>query len=282
MKLPGLISLISILASSKGQGWNITVPQRIIAKLGSNVTIPCNFSYPDTCHTDNVEVYWKTFDKAIDINDNDKNPFVYHPIENLTLEKYKGRTRLVGNKNMRDCSLEILNVTETISNIYMRLVVKDKYSFKRNTVSISLSETGDSSVNSGKGVTSSPYVDAPTDTTPQMTDMAQKISMMHVTIFISVSALLVIIIISGIFCYIKHKRSSSFTREESGYYANFSGASLNQAQREASSKNHENKKLSGLTAIDEPVYVNTEALTGQMDQSMDHMDNVYANVDYSK
>ncbi|XP_026227531.1 uncharacterized protein LOC113169939 isoform X2 [Anabas testudineus] len=105
----------------------------------------------------------------------------------------------------------------------------------------------------------------------------------HVATFVPVSALVIIIIVSGIICYIKCKRSQTFTREESGYYANFSRASSNQAKSETLCKIHEDVKLPEPTVIDEPVYVNTEVTAAApMAQSLDHKESIYANVDYSK
>ncbi|XP_022617697.1 uncharacterized protein LOC111234064 isoform X2 [Seriola dumerili] len=278
MKLLGLISLISIPASS-GQTWNITVQQRINATLDSTVTIPCHFSNPKEYDTDDVKVYWKTFGKTIEINDKDNRAFVYHPNETFMLENYRGRTTLIGDIKKKNCSLQILGFKlDDERKIYMRLSIKQNYSFINHPVNIYGSGPGVTQAANDQAVTSLPFINSlPTSMSTTLGN-----SQMYVAIFIPVSVLLVIIVIAGIFGCIKHKRSKSFTREESGYYANFSRASSNQAQSEASCKNHEKKKLSELKAIDEPVYINTEALTGQMDQSMDHIDNVYANVDYTK
>ncbi|KAK2910383.1 hypothetical protein Q8A73_008098 [Channa argus] len=99
---------------------------------------------------------------------------------------------------------------------------------------------------------------------------------------ISVPVSIVAIVIVGIFCFVKHKRTESFTREESGYYANFSRASSNQAKSEATSIKNENTQLPQQKTIDEPVYVNTEDATGQTEESMDLTENIYVNIVYSK
>ncbi|XP_023275624.1 uncharacterized protein LOC111665006 isoform X1 [Seriola lalandi dorsalis] len=283
MKLLGLISLISIQATA-GQTWKITVDQYINAELGSNVTILCSFSNPKEYDSDDVKVYWKTFGKTIEINDKDKKAFVYHPNETFMLENYRGRTKLIGDIKKKNCSLQIQEISPNDEpTIYMRLSIKENYSFVKNPVNINVPGSGVTQATNDQAVTILPFTNSlPPSTIFSTVSTTLGNSQMYMAIFIPVSVLLVIIVIAGIVGCIKHKRSKSITREESGYYANFSRASSNQAQREASCKNHENKKLSELKAIDEPVYINTEALTGQMDQSMDHIDNVYANVDYTK
>ncbi|TDH11983.1 hypothetical protein EPR50_G00066380 [Perca flavescens] len=89
---------------------------------------------------------------------------------------------------------------------------------------------------------------------------------LYMAIFIPVAALLIIIVVVAIIFCIKKRRSQSFTREESGYYENVSRASSNQAKREESCIKQDNNTLSEVKAIDEPVYINIEAIPSQMDQ----------------
>ncbi|XP_044065397.1 sialic acid-binding Ig-like lectin 10 isoform X2 [Siniperca chuatsi] len=281
MKLPGLIdlSLLLILTSTtKGQTWNVSVTRHINALLGSDVDIPCTFTYPPEHHTKDVQVYWKKPERStFNINDNDKNAFVFHTNETFVVEKYKGKTKLTGDKVKGNCSLKIQNIMENEPNIYVRVIAKgDNYSFKTDFVSISVSGVTPVSLDQDIIVSST--------STPLTTAGTTKMGMtsIYTATFVPVALLLIIIFVAGIVFYIKHKRSQAFTREESGYYANFSTASSNQAKREAFCKKQDNKKLPELKAIDEPVYINIEAPPGQMDQSMDHTDNIYANEDYSK
>ncbi|KAI3360924.1 hypothetical protein L3Q82_013129 [Scortum barcoo] len=90
----------------------------------------------------------------------------------------------------------------------------------------------------------------------------------YIAIFVPIIALLIIILVIGIVCFMKHKRSKTFTREESGYYANFSRAFSSEAKREISCQTHDNKKLpepkvihepTYLKATEDPVYLNLES-----------------------
>ncbi|XP_040899799.1 sialic acid-binding Ig-like lectin 12 [Toxotes jaculatrix] len=278
MKLLGLIPLcLTLILASPGQLWKINVPRHINATLGSNVTILCNFSYPEMYHTDKLQVYWKRRVKSsFNTYDNDQYQYVFHTNDTYVFEWYRGKTMLIGNKAEGNCSLRILNITHSDMGLYVRLIEKEqKFSFYDKSVCIDVSGTSDI-VN----ITSGPILN-PTDASVERTQDTQ----IYVSICVPLSALLIIFLIIGISCGIKHKRKQSFRNEESGYYANFSSASSNQTQRiqaSACGKNHENKKLPELKVIDEPVYINTEAITDQMGQSMDRMDNVYANVDFSK
>lgn len=122
-----------------GQRWTINVTRHINATLGSNVTIPCTFTYPLEHHTKNVEVYWKKPGKKLHIKDKDPNPFVYHTNDTFVLEMYRGKTMLIGNKSNGNCSLKILNVMENEPEIYVRIAAKGQnYSFKAHSVSISV------------------------------------------------------------------------------------------------------------------------------------------------
>ncbi|XP_051261585.1 uncharacterized protein LOC127366566 isoform X2 [Dicentrarchus labrax] len=260
MKLPGLINLclILILASlSKGQKWSIDVPRQINATEGSNVTIPCTFTHPYKSNRQNVQVYWKTLSERFQsqTTDLDKYAFIFHTNETFVIEKYRGKTMLIGDKDKGNCSLKIKDIKFNDPSVYVRIVTNDeKYSFKKILTSIN--------VDGGVPVNSLPITDITFNTlevtTIEMTKMTSTPStQMYTTIFVPVAALLIIIFVGGIIFCIKHKRSKSFTREDSGYYANFRRTSSNQAKREGSYKK-EDKKLPEPQAIDEPVYINME------------------------
>uniref|UniRef100_A0A3Q3KDY0 Immunoglobulin V-set domain-containing protein n=1 Tax=Monopterus albus TaxID=43700 RepID=A0A3Q3KDY0_MONAL len=118
--------------------WNITVTRYINAQWGSEVTIPCVFTYPAKHHTENVQVYWKKPGRSNFVTgDKDVNSFVFHPNDTYVLEKYRRKTMLIGNKNNGNCSLRILNVTDNEPELYMRLIGKgEKYSFRKDFVSL--------------------------------------------------------------------------------------------------------------------------------------------------
>ncbi|XP_031708461.1 uncharacterized protein LOC116386421 [Anarrhichthys ocellatus] len=286
MKLMGLIdlTLILILASnSKGQSWDVHVSGHINATLGSNVTIPCTFTIPPLYQTESVKVYWKKREGSnFDSITNNKNPYVFHPNNTLVLEKYRGKTKLIGDESKGNCSLKINGIRHNEPNIYVRVIAKKEYfSFYDKFVSISVS---------GPGVSPIPPVPAvrilliptfqTTTISSQVSTTQESPPQWQMAISVSVGAILIVIVVVGIVFGIKHKRSKSFTREDSGHYANFSRA--NQLKSEASCKRQEHKEPSELKDIDEPVYINIEAPPDQMAQSTDHSDNIYGNVDYSK
>uniref|UniRef100_A0A8C7XXA2 Immunoglobulin V-set domain-containing protein n=1 Tax=Oryzias sinensis TaxID=183150 RepID=A0A8C7XXA2_9TELE len=119
--------------------WTLTVNTNITVEKGSDVNIPCQFSYPEKHHTQDVKVYWKTDGTSVcSKTDNDKMAFVFHPNQTCVLPEYRGRTKLIGNETSGDCSLQIMNITMG-GVIYVRIVAKgDQNSFKKQNVSISL------------------------------------------------------------------------------------------------------------------------------------------------
>ncbi|KAG7476058.1 myelin-associated glycoprotein-like isoform X2 [Solea senegalensis] len=271
MKFLGLTDLSFILfliSHSEGQTWNITVTPRINAIQGSNVIIPCTFTYPAKYYTKDVQVYWKKPGKRESNNkDRDINPFVFHTNDTFVLSKYRGKTKLIGNKNNGDCSLMIKNIVENERGLYMRVILKGQtYSFYKYPVSIYVHD------NISQEITIPPLY---TPTAKKETTLEPL--KLYVAIFVPLSALVIIILVTTIFCYMKQKRTKSFTRESSGYYANFSRTTSNQPQGEASCTTNENKNPADLKVIDEPVYANTQDFRIHMDQSMDHLDNIYAN-----
>ncbi|XP_060906804.1 uncharacterized protein LOC132984136 isoform X2 [Labrus mixtus] len=256
MKLSGLIELTFLLiltSCAEGIGnWTVNVNDHIEVGRGSSVTIDCTFKCPSTQCDGKVEVYWKKFQmSSFNTKDNDKYAFIYHKNDTYVLEKYRGRTELK-NEGSGDCSLEIKNVTENDSELYVRIITpSEQYSFYNNKVAI--------------------RVVAPAENNSLQ---------MYTTICVPVAALVILIIIVGVFCFIKHKRTQAFTREESGYYENFSRALSNDAKSEISCKKID--ELPELKDIEEPVYVNMKDPLDRVDQSVDHTHNVYGNVDYSQ
>lgn len=126
--------------------WKINVERKITAQPGSTVTIQCNFSYPKEISTNNVTVFWKTVtsDQSNCSNgDKDRNAFVFNPNNHCVLEKYRGKTKLIGDPNKGNCSLQITDITDIEQAIYVRIdVQKDKYSFIKDLVRVSFSING--------------------------------------------------------------------------------------------------------------------------------------------
>lgn len=123
-----------------GQSWGINVTSSIFAPPGSNVTILCDFTYPSEYYTKDVQVYWKRGERSqYAINDHDKNAFVYHTNDTWVLKRYRGKTKIIGNKDEGNCSLMIQGVDQDDTNLYLRVIANgNQYSFYSNSVSITL------------------------------------------------------------------------------------------------------------------------------------------------
>lgn len=114
-----------------GEGWSINVTRHIYATLGSDVIIQCSFTFPSHLNPDNVKVYWRK---------PKEEEFVFHANDSKVLERYRGKTKLIGNKYQRNCSLMIQNIGEEDLQIYLRISVNgSQYSFKEHIVNITLS-----------------------------------------------------------------------------------------------------------------------------------------------
>lgn len=127
--------------------WKINVERKITAQPGSTVTIQCNFSYPKEISTNNVTVFWKMLSVDDQSNcsngDKDRMAFVFNPNNHCVLEKYRGKTKLIGDPNKGNCSLQITDITDIEQAIYVRIdVQKDKYSFIKDPVRVSFSING--------------------------------------------------------------------------------------------------------------------------------------------
>uniref|UniRef100_UPI003AAB3842 uncharacterized protein n=1 Tax=Centroberyx gerrardi TaxID=166262 RepID=UPI003AAB3842 len=211
------LSLILILASdTNGEEWKVNV-RDVNTPLHSNVTIPCNFTYKKpTENVHKLQVYWKISRRISQIKtgDNDLNAFIYHPNPTYVTEEYRGRTHLVGDINNQNCSLMIQNISHNVGPIYLRIATGEEYySYRNYYVRITVS---------GPGGTSVPFTVPRTSTS----------TLIYITTSVPIVAVLIVIfVLCGVFYYRKRKRSQAVTREESGYYANFSRASSTQAKR---------------------------------------------------
>lgn len=113
-----------------GQKWAINVTRNIYATLGSNVIIQCSFLSAVALNPSNVRVFWK---RSV-------NTYVFHANEKYVLEKYRGKTKLIGKKEEGNCSLMIQDIREEDSHIYLRVNVDgNEYSFANDFVNITLS-----------------------------------------------------------------------------------------------------------------------------------------------
>lgn len=113
-----------------GEDWSINVTRHIYATLGSDVILQCSFTFPSKLNPDNVLVYWMK----------PKGKFVFHTNDSKVLERYRGKTKLIGNKDQGNCSLMIQNIEVEDQQIYLRISVNGlHYSFKQHFVNITLS-----------------------------------------------------------------------------------------------------------------------------------------------
>ncbi|KAM9310028.1 uncharacterized protein KZ484_025977 [Pholidichthys leucotaenia] len=285
MQLPGLTYFTLILIPtcySKGQDWTISINvinRTIYARKGSTVIIPCNFSYPEEHSTPAVKVAWKTRSEEISwkIQEPDKFAFIFHPNDTYVIPRYRDKANLIGDPAKGNCTLKIIDIQENLPDVYMRLYANDQYSFKKDLVHINVA--------GAKPVTTSPDVGHinPTSEVTKSTvfgETSETSRAMIPAVCVSGAVLLALVVIGGIL-YLKRRRSQFFAREDSGYYANFNRASSNPTEREMSCKTQD-QRLSEVKAIDEPIYINVEAQTCNADQTTDHVDQIYANIDYTK
>nr|XP_055067690.1 uncharacterized protein LOC129448979 [Misgurnus anguillicaudatus] len=92
------------------EGWNVTLPLLICGVRGSNVTIPCNFTYPKAVVT---EVSWCS-QKEKDTHCDTKGPHVY----NSSHTNIQNNFEYTGD-NISDCSLLISNIDSMSSGEYL-------------------------------------------------------------------------------------------------------------------------------------------------------------------
>ncbi|XP_065095952.1 uncharacterized protein [Paramisgurnus dabryanus] len=92
--------------------WNVMLSLSICGVRGSNVTIPCNFTYPTNPHLQVTQVLWcakKDHDKC-----DREGPYVYDSSNTNNRNNFQ----YTGN-NISDCSLLISNINSTSSGVYL-------------------------------------------------------------------------------------------------------------------------------------------------------------------
>lgn len=104
--------------------------RRVHATLGSDAIVRCSFTFPAKLSTGTVHVYWKK----------NTTTYVFHGNASKVLEMYRGKTKLIGNKDRGNCGLLIQNISQEDQGIYLRIVVNGTaYSFLNDRVNITLS-----------------------------------------------------------------------------------------------------------------------------------------------
>lgn len=90
------------------------MPENIEAFEGTCVVIPCRFSYPDELRPSAVHGIWY-FNSPYPKN---YPPVVYKSRTHIVHESYVGRTRLLGELNFRNCTLQITRLSPELTGKY--------------------------------------------------------------------------------------------------------------------------------------------------------------------
>uniref|UniRef100_A0A3Q0T3D2 Ig-like domain-containing protein n=1 Tax=Amphilophus citrinellus TaxID=61819 RepID=A0A3Q0T3D2_AMPCI len=122
--------LVKMVFLSRSSSWTVDVPSSVKGLLGSCVVIPCSYSYP---HVKVIKFtgIWKT---------TKGDQVICHSIQSETLERYRSRTKLLGDIGKKSCSLMIENLQQSDGGpFYFRIELggHNKYSFFNKKVSIS-------------------------------------------------------------------------------------------------------------------------------------------------
>ncbi|XP_077432951.1 sialoadhesin-like [Vanacampus margaritifer] len=271
-------AVILILAvHSKGETWGLKVNRSITAVTGKSLTIPCTFSYPPEHHTENPELYWKLPQKsAFNTYDRDGNAFIFHPNVSFVVKRYQGKTSMMRGRNNRSCTLKIDKLMDSKLVVYLRLIAKNNnFSFYQQKVTIS--PPGLNAVLA----TFNPGMIFPTPSIPSLPQHIMNRNLLqtiYIAIFVPLAA--VVILAAGFVMWKKRAKSQLFLRQGSGYYANFSRASPQQATSKENCNKQNNKKLPDRKVMEEPIYMNMQLAAGQTDTREGDQD-IYENVDYT-
>lgn len=132
-----------VVNSNTGVDWKADYPKVVLTKMGEDVTIPCNVTYPPSPSKEPILAYWKRLGKTkLTINDNDKNEFLYHPNNTFVIKSFQNRTNLTGNVTKGNCSLNIKGIEEgDMGNFYYLRIATgaNNFSFINQLVSIQIS-----------------------------------------------------------------------------------------------------------------------------------------------
>ncbi|XP_034773293.2 sialic acid-binding Ig-like lectin 5 isoform X1 [Acipenser ruthenus] len=96
--------LQGIVLSVVCDAWTVEVPKKISALQDSCVIIPCSFSYSSNPPQSFIAVWYQYASRGYPVVYDGRNP-------SGVIDKFRGRTDLVGDVSGRDCSLKINNIT---------------------------------------------------------------------------------------------------------------------------------------------------------------------------
>ncbi|XP_015224169.2 sialic acid-binding Ig-like lectin 14 isoform X1 [Lepisosteus oculatus] len=125
-----------IHVSSTFNEWTAETPFQLSALLGSCVVIPCNFKYPGSERSvSQMTGIWLT----------ESYEYIYHPSGSV-IDRFRGRTALVGDLGQKNCSLKLDPVKQKDSGHYFfRIEIHglDNYSYAKNKTSVFVKDTAD-------------------------------------------------------------------------------------------------------------------------------------------
>uniref|UniRef100_W5ME81 Si:dkey-238d18.5 n=1 Tax=Lepisosteus oculatus TaxID=7918 RepID=W5ME81_LEPOC len=125
-----------IHVSSTFNEWTAETPFQLSALLGSCVVIPCNFNYPGSERSvSQMTGIWLT----------ESYEYIYHPSGSV-IDRFRGRTALVGDLGQKNCSLKLDPVKQKDSGHYFfRIEIHglDNYSYAKNKTSVFVKDTAD-------------------------------------------------------------------------------------------------------------------------------------------
>ncbi|XP_023657644.1 myelin-associated glycoprotein isoform X1 [Paramormyrops kingsleyae] len=115
MWYPELLLPILLIIKDASAQWNVWMPRDISAMTNSCVVIPCTFMYPSNIRPSRgVHGIWyfgQPYPQFFP-------PVVFKSRTDIVNESYKGRTKLLGDLNQRNCTLRISNVGAEHSGRY--------------------------------------------------------------------------------------------------------------------------------------------------------------------
>ncbi|KAL0985012.1 hypothetical protein UPYG_G00151820 [Umbra pygmaea] len=268
------IEIMLIMSQASGgnsEEWNATYKNNISTNKGEDATILCEVKYPSG---PSVQAYWKILGQKINISDEDKNAFIYHPNKSMVSKRFQSRTELIGDINKGNCSLKIKTInTEDTGRFYLRISNgNNNWSFSNQLVSIHISGYN-------KTLLGQPTdTDNSTNTPPTTTSVAKTTAVIYIGIIIPLAAVVLLAALGNVWFFKYRKRSRLVTVQESvlPVYANFTPA----PEIDKTTEKKGNTQVPPPRIINDPIYGNVEGPQNTMD-SMDETDDVYANVDYA-
>nr|KAF6318708.1 myelin associated glycoprotein [Pipistrellus kuhlii] len=103
-----------MIAASRGGHWGAWMPSSISAFEGTCVSIPCRFDFPDELRPAVVHGVWY-FNSPYPKN---YPPVVFKSRTQVVHESFQGRSRLLGDLGLRNCTLLLSNLSPELGGKY--------------------------------------------------------------------------------------------------------------------------------------------------------------------